>query len=93
MLLWRVDYKSASSPDGLPLLVIDVDTGAQTELGYTLLYFVAWRAPHTLAYVAGAGRETWKDKTLSIWSTETGGASHAGLVGAPCRFDLTPRCC
>jgi hypothetical protein len=86
VLLWRVDHKSASSPDGLPLLVINVETGAQTDLGYTLLYFVTWRPPHTLAYVAGAGRETWKDKTLSIWSPETG----SRRLTSPDRVGIAP---
>lgn len=74
LTMWRVESVSASGDaDGRPLVVIDIATGALTDLGYALYgYAGAWRAPHTLAYVAGAGRETWLNKTLSVWTPESG---------------------
>ena len=70
----QVQMVSASADaDGRPLVVIEIATGKITELGYALYgYSGVWRAPHTLAYVDGAGRETWRGKTLSVWSPETG---------------------
>ncbi len=74
LALWLVGLVSGSmDADGRPLAIIDVQTGVMTELGYTLLNnSVAWRAPHTLAYVAGGGRETWNNKTLRVWTPEAG---------------------
>jgi hypothetical protein len=74
LTLMRIDQVSASwDADGRPLLVIDVASGARTELGEALFgYAGAWRAPHTLAFVAGRGRETWLGKTLTVWTPESG---------------------
>lgn len=80
LTMWRIDLVSASmDADGRPLVVIDVTTGTITELGYTL-YANSWRAPHTLAYVAGSGRETWKRKTLRVWTPESGTRDITGPV-------------
>ena len=74
LTMWRIEIVSGSADaDGRPLAVIDVARGALTDLGYTLLFgYHAWRAPHTLAYVAGSGRESWQGKTLSLWTPESG---------------------
>lgn len=89
LAIWAVGMVSASmDADGRPLLIVDVRTGALTELGPTLLgNAVLWRAPHTLAYVAGGGRETWNHKTLRVWTPETGsraitGAGEIGIAPA-----------
>lgn len=59
--------------DGRQLSVFDVETGASTDLGWTLLdRWLVWRAPHTLAYIAGGNRFTWDHKTLRLWTPETG---------------------
>ena len=72
LTLWEIGLVSASmDADGRPFVVIEVATGAITRLGQTL-YQNAWRAPHTLAYVAGGGRETWLKKTLRTWTPEDG---------------------
>jgi hypothetical protein len=70
----QIQIVSASADaDGRPLVVIEIATGKITELGYALFgYAGVWRAPHTLAYIEGAGRETWRGKTLSVWSPENG---------------------
>lgn len=63
----------SADADGRPLVIIDIATGKITELGYALYgYAGVWRAPHTLAYIEGAGRETWLGKTLTVWSPENG---------------------
>jgi len=74
LAMWIVDAVGNSiDADGRPLAIVDVATGALTELGRTLLgSTLAWRAPHTLAYVAGLGREHWSNKMLRIWTPETG---------------------
>lgn len=70
----QVQIVSASADaDGRPLVVIEIATGKIIELGYALYgYAGVWRAPHTLAYVEGAGRETWRGKTLTVWSPDIG---------------------
>jgi len=72
--LWELDqYSGSIDMDGRPLVIIDVQTGARTNLGKTLLYgTTAWAAPHSLAYVAGSGRLVWDTKTLRLWSPEQG---------------------
>lgn len=72
--LWEIDRFSGSiDMDGRPLVVIDVQTGARTDLGKTLLRgSTAWAAPHTLAYISGMGREPWDTKTLRLWTPERG---------------------
>jgi WD40 repeat protein len=72
--LWELDqYSGSVDMDGRPLVIIDVQSGARTDLGKTLLYgTTAWTAPHTLAYVAGVGRFVWDTKTLRLWSPEEG---------------------
>jgi hypothetical protein len=72
--VWEIDHVSGSiDMDGRPLVVIDAQTGVRTDLGRTLLSgTTAWTAPHTLAYVAGIGREPWNTKTLRLWSPERG---------------------
>jgi hypothetical protein len=73
LVLWQIAFVSASADaDGRPFVVIDVASGALIELGFTLYSAYAWRAPHTLAYVAGGGRETWLSKTLRVWTPESG---------------------
>ncbi|HZP95451.1 MAG TPA: hypothetical protein VFC31_03810 [Candidatus Limnocylindria bacterium] len=73
LAVWQIPFVSASADaDGRPLIVIDVSTGSFVELGYTLVRPPAWRAPHTLAYIAGTGREAWRDKTLRVWTPESG---------------------
>jgi hypothetical protein len=63
----------SADADGRPLVVIEVATAKITELGYALYgYAGVWRAPHMLAYVEGAGRETWRGKTLTVWTPENG---------------------
>jgi dipeptidyl aminopeptidase/acylaminoacyl peptidase len=72
--IWEVDFVSGSIDlDGRPLVVIDVTTGKRFDLGRTLLHgTTAWSAPHTLAFVAGFGREVSRDKTLRLWTPEDG---------------------
>lgn len=73
LTIWIVGLVSASiDADGRPFAVIDVATGAMVELGYTLFNQHAWRAPHTLAFIAGNGRETWLNKMLRVWTPEAG---------------------
>jgi WD40 repeat protein len=74
LAVWEIDHVSGSiDMDGRPLVVIDVQTGARTDLGRTLLSgTTAWTAPHKLAYVAGIGRLPWDTKTLRLWSPERG---------------------
>jgi hypothetical protein len=72
--IWEVDFFSGSvDMDGRPLMVIDVRTGTRFDLGRTLLHgTTAWTPPHTLAFVAGFGREVSQEKTLRLWAPETG---------------------
>jgi hypothetical protein len=72
--LWEAGTFSGSlDMDGRPLFVIDVETGARTDLGTTLLFSsTAWAAPHTLAFVTGGGRMPWDNKILRLWSPERG---------------------
>ena len=72
--LWEVDsYSGSVDLDGRPLVVIDTATGRRFDLGRTLLNgSTAWTPPHTLALVAGLGRDVWRDKTLRLWSPENG---------------------
>ena len=72
--LWEIEHYSGSvDMDGRPLVIVDVQTGARTDLGTTLLSgTTAWTSPHTLAYVAGLGRMPWDTKTLRLWSPEQG---------------------
>ncbi len=81
---WSLDILSGSiDADGRPLAIVDTLTAATVELGKTLLSSPPWRAPHTLAYVAGAGRITTDHKQLRTWSPETGSreVSAAGEIG------------
>ncbi len=81
---WSLDILSGSiSADGRPLAIVDTLTAETVELGKTLLSSPPWRAPHTLAYVAGAGRITTDHKQLRTWSPETGSraVSAAGEIG------------
>lgn len=87
LTMWIVGLMSASiDADGRPFAVIDVATGAMVEVGYTLFYQYAWRAPHTLAYIAGGGRETWLNKMLRVWTPEGG----ARDISAPADVALAP---
>ena len=72
--LWEIRTFSGSlDMDGRPLVVIDTQTGQRAELGATLLHgTTAWTAPHTLAFISGAGRMVWDTKTLRLWSPESG---------------------
>jgi hypothetical protein len=72
--VWEIDHVSGSvDMDGRPLVIVDVQTGARTDLGRTLLSgTTAWAAPHTLAYIAGMGRLPWDTKALRLWSPERG---------------------
>lgn len=72
--LWEVDFFSGSVDlDGRPLVVIDVTSGKRVDLGRTLLHgTTAWTPPHALAFVAGRGRDVWQEKTLRLWTPETG---------------------
>ena len=74
LAIWEVDFFSGSIDlDGRPLVVIDVATGKRFDLGRTLLHgTTAWSPPHTLAFVAGRGRNVWQEKTLRLWTPETG---------------------
>jgi hypothetical protein len=86
LTMWKISIVSGSADaDGRELVVIDVATGTLIELGWSLYTPQVWRAPHTLAYVAGAGREAWKNKTLRVWTPEAGarditGAGEVGLA-------------
>ena len=72
--LWEIGTFSGSlDMDGRPLVVIDTQTGQRTQLGATLLHdTTTWTAPHTLAFISGAGRMVWDTKTLRLWSPESG---------------------
>jgi hypothetical protein len=72
--LWEVDsYSGSVDLDGRPLVVIDTATGRRFDLGRTLLNgSTAWTSAHMLAFVAGLGRDVWKDKSLRLWSPESG---------------------
>lgn len=72
--LWEIGtYSGSVDMDGRPLVVIDTQTGQRAELGATLLHgTTAWTAPHTLAFISGAGRMVWDAKTLRLWSPENG---------------------
>ncbi|MGH2378374.1 MAG: WD40 repeat domain-containing protein [Candidatus Limnocylindria bacterium] len=72
--LWEIGmYSGSLDMDGRPLVVIDTQTGQRTDLGKTLLHgTTSWTAPHTLAFISGAGRMVWDTKTLRLWSPESG---------------------
>lgn len=72
--LWEIDtYSGSLDMDGRPRVVIDTQTGQRAELGATLLRgTTAWTAPHTLAFISGAGRMVWDTKALRLWSPESG---------------------
>jgi len=55
---------------GIPLVVIDTDTGTQTELGTSLApwTWMSWGPGDQLAYVAGQG-DRWSDTTLKVWAS------------------------
>jgi len=57
-----------------PLAVVDLASGVATPLGTTVeaAGWQGWRAPHTLAYVTGAGRSGWEQRILRSWSPEDG---------------------
>jgi len=56
------------------LRVVQVDSGRVWDLGATSADpdQVVWKAPHVLAFVAGAAAESWRDKVLTLWSPEVG---------------------
>jgi dipeptidyl aminopeptidase/acylaminoacyl peptidase len=48
-------------------------SGHIVDLGKTLLFgTTAWTPPHTLAFVLGSFRMVWDDKSIDIWSPESG---------------------
>jgi WD40 repeat protein len=85
LALWEVDFFSGSLDlDGRPLVVLDAMSGRRTDLGPTLLRgTAAWTAPHTLAFVAGRFRMVWDEKSVRLWSPESGveTVTPAGKVG------------
>lgn len=74
---------AALRAEPVPLLVVDVRTGASSRLGDSLhgTAWLAWRAPHTLAYVSGAGRNGWDGRRVRLWSPEDGVNEIRGLEG------------
>jgi hypothetical protein len=71
---WEVSISNSMNADGVRLRVVDVRSGATHDLGATLYGAsrLSWKAPHTIAYVGGGGRETWSRKAVRIWSPERG---------------------
>ena len=83
---YLAESTSASmSADVVRLAVLDTRQARVTELAVTTpsTAHLAWAAPHTLAYVAGADRESWVGKSLRTWSPESGvrDVSKQGEVG------------
>jgi hypothetical protein len=82
---WEVSISGSINADGVRLRAVDVRSGATHDLGTTLYGAsrLSWKAPHTLAFVAGGGRETWSRKAVRIWSPERGtvDVTTAGTVG------------
>jgi hypothetical protein len=85
LAVWEIPTLGSGVLDGRALLVLAASGSERADLGPVLLSpaMSAWRAPHTLAYVSGSGRETWRDKTLRVWSPEAGvrDVTKAGEVG------------
>jgi hypothetical protein len=78
--------RSSAAAPRVDLQVVDVETGAVTELGASpgASSDLRWAAPHWLAYVAGGQPETWSNKTMRVWAPERGlrdvtGANEIGL--------------
>lgn len=72
-------YLSVSLSAGLSgeprsFAVVDLRAGTATHLGTTLAArgWQAWTAPHTLAFVAAAGRAGWDQRLIRLWSPEAG---------------------
>ncbi|MGH2379334.1 MAG: TolB family protein, partial [Candidatus Limnocylindria bacterium] len=66
--IFETPFMSSSiARDGTKLLLIDVATGAVTDLGTAFgLDWVSWSPAGELTFVRGAGRETWRDKRLVV---------------------------
>lgn len=72
--LWETTAVCSGRLDGARLVVIDARSGERTELEAMLMArsWLAWSSPHTLAFASGRGRATCQDKTLRLWSPESG---------------------
>ncbi|MCL7453410.1 MAG: hypothetical protein M8467_10225, partial [Anaerolineae bacterium] len=75
LAFWQIPVGSASlAADGVPLLVVRAEGGSPTQIAEAVLPhrdFVAWSPDgERLAVVAGAGRETWFNKTLMAISAD-----------------------
>jgi Tol biopolymer transport system component len=74
ILAWFGPDSALYKIDGLPLCLIPGGTGQPRCLEERVLLwpdFVSWSALGHLAFIGGAGRETWVNKGLSISNTET----------------------
>jgi hypothetical protein len=97
--LWEIATTSNSiAADGAAtsLHVVNVDTGATSDLGSTLgsRAWAQWSVDGRLAFVSGTGRETWGNKQLVVLELDgtrrvvagdlgrTGGASVAAIAPA-----------
>lgn len=68
------DDLQKDAQNGRELLVFDVAARKAFYLGPVSVEdsFVAWGAPHQLAYVAGPGWDSWDAKTLRTWTPDRG---------------------
>lgn len=72
VVVFEAPYPSSSIVrDGIGMLLLEVDTGSVAGLGTTLRpEWVSWSSTGELAFVRGAGRETWMNKRLIVRSPD-----------------------
>lgn len=93
--VWPGAGTSASAQaDGLELVLIDTTSGQRVSLGHVRdASSLTWIAPRRLLYVAGGGREIWRNKVVRFWSPDTGArdVTRPGEVGASPSWDARAR--
>lgn len=72
ILIHEAPYPSSSIVrDGIGLRLVDPETGSVADLGTTLRpEWASWSPSGALAFVRGAGRETWMNKRLVLRSPD-----------------------
>jgi len=64
--LQQPEPSASIAMDGLELLLVEVATARVTSLGKVVHAWYRWSADGRLAFVSGAGRETWTGKQLML---------------------------
>jgi hypothetical protein len=74
VLLRHPSVASGENANGRDMFALEIATGQVTPLGIVVPVWswIAWRAPHTLAYVEGERYEPWRNKRVRTWSPEAG---------------------